>query len=201
MVKNCENNVFRVIFVFSKNVQGWGHFLGTVRLQQTNFFFCVGLTHVSNKQLYNYQGVSNRLLLYILERPMTVTLIILQYIQWNPATTPPDTTRIPLLRQHSESNGFFPSLSMFEKLRYYANSLQRQFSPITNLFFLLKLTPLQRQFVFGRERSRKEKTKRHTLYITIETLIQEQVEQKSRVAKCMKFNIRASRNRRAGWHH
>ena len=41
-------------------------------------------------------------------------------------------------------------------ISYYANSLQRQFSPITNLFFLLKLTPLQRQFVFGRERRRKK---------------------------------------------
>ena len=42
------------------------------------------------------------------------------------------------------------------RISCYANSQEHQFSPITSLFFLLKLALLQRQLVFGMETIRKE---------------------------------------------
>ena len=79
--------------------------------------------------------------------------------------------RLPLLREfHYHANIQKAQIFFFfifvKKPRNYANSQQRQFSPITNLFFPLKFTSLQRQFVFVGGRRRKEKTNRQRLNIT-----------------------------------
>ena len=84
-----------------------------------------------------------------------------------PPTTPPATTQIPLRRQHSESTGFFPTLSMLKKPRYYANFILREFTT-TPVF-------VKHQFVFSSKinpattpicvLNEKEKTKRERLNI------------------------------------